>query len=298
MSLTFRSFAKINLHLQVVGRRADGYHELRTVFQTVDLHDLITLEAVGRGVELAVVEGDAPAGSGNLAVRAAQAFLERWAPTAGVRITLRKRIPLGGGLGGGSSNAATVLRGLATLFRVRPDGAAVWAVARSLGADVPYFLVGGTALGVGRGDEIVPLPELPEQEVWLLVPPVAIPTAEIYAALADCPPGTALDPELAPLLAGEGPRRIPELPGRNDLEPLVCERFPVVEAVYNAALAVGASGARLSGSGATMYACFAAGAAGDRLTACLPVGTRVIRALTLNRASLEERVRWRDAAGG
>ncbi|MGH9464316.1 MAG: 4-(cytidine 5'-diphospho)-2-C-methyl-D-erythritol kinase [Thermoanaerobaculia bacterium] len=297
MSWTFRSFAKINLHLQVVGRRADGYHELRTVFQTVDLHDLITLEVAATGVELVVTEGGSPSGSENLAVRAARLFLGRWAPASGVRITLTKRIPVGGGLGGGSSNAATVLRGLAALFDVQPDPTELWTTARSLGADVPYFLVGGTALGVGRGDEVVPLPDLPEQELWLVVPPIEIPTAVIYAALEE-PGAASLDPALGPLLAGTGSRRIADLPARNDLEPLARERFPLLREVYNGLQSVGASCARLSGSGATVFACFAASPAGDRLTECLPVGTRVIRAFTLNRTSLRERFRSRDAVGG
>jgi 4-diphosphocytidyl-2-C-methyl-D-erythritol kinase len=297
MSLTFRSFAKINLHLQVVGRRADGYHELRTVFQTVDLHDSVTLEAAASGVELTVVEGAAPPGDDNLASRAARAFLDRWAPMVGVRITLRKRIPVGGGLGGGSSNAAAVLRGLAALLDVRPDPTELWTVARALGADVPYFLVGGTALGIGRGDEVVPLPELPEQELWLVVPPIEVATTAIYAALDEVAVA-ALDPALGPLLAGEGARRLAELPGRNDLEPVARERFPMLGEVYNALLSVGASCARLSGSGATVFACFAASPAGDGLAARLPVGTRVIKALTLNRTSLQERFRCRDAVGG
>lgn len=295
--MTFRSFAKINLHLQVVGRRADSYHELRTVFQTVDLHDSVTLEAIPSGIELAVVEGVAPTGDDNLAARAARLFLARWAPQAGVRITLRKRIPVGGGLGGGSSNAAAVLRGLAVLLDVRPDPTELWRLARALGADVPYFLVGGTALGIGRGDEVVPLPELPEQELWLVVPPIEVETAAIYAALDEVA-GAALDPALWPLLAGQGPRRLAELPCRNDLEPVARDRFPLLREVYNALLSVGASCARLSGSGAAMFASFAASPAGDGLAARLPVGTRVIKALTLNRASLQERFRCRDAVGG
>jgi 4-diphosphocytidyl-2-C-methyl-D-erythritol kinase len=297
MSCTFPSFAKINLHLQVVGRRADGYHELRTVFQTVDLHDLITLEPRASGLELEVVEGKAPAGPANLAFRAAEQFLARWAPGTGVRIVLRKRIPVGGGLGGGSSNAGTVLRGLASLLDVRPSRADLWQIARGLGADVPYFLVGGTALGVGRGDEVVPLPDLPEQEVWLIVPPVEIPTAGVYAALGE-PPSTALDPDAAALFDGGPGLRLAELPGRNDLEPVARQRFPVLDGVYNALSTAGASCARLSGSGATVYACFAASPAAERLAACLPPGTHIVKTLTLSRASLLDRFRWRDPVGG
>ncbi len=146
MRTTFRSFAKINLHLQVVGRRADGYHELVTVFQTVDLSDLLTLELRGADVQLNVSEGDAPGGEENLAYQAAQEFLQRWAPAAGLRMDLKKRIPVGGGLGGGSSNAATVLLGLQRILGVPASRENLQELASQLGADVPYFLWGGTAL--------------------------------------------------------------------------------------------------------------------------------------------------------
>lgn len=293
----FRSFAKINLHLQVVGRRADGYHELRTVFQTVDLHDVISIEPIASGIELVVAEGTAPAGTANLAFRAAETFLATWAPRAGARLTLHKRIPVGGGLGGGSSNAACVLRGLARVLGVEPDPAEVWHLARGLGADVPYFLVGGTALGVGRGDEVVPLPDLPPQEVWLVTPPIEVSTARIFAAWAGSG-GESLDAALSPLLTGAGARSITELAGRNDLEVVAREQFPMLEEVYSTLSRAGASCVRLSGSGSTVFACFAAASAGEALSEVLPAGTRVVRAQTLDRITLQERFCSSGAVGG
>ena len=159
MPKVYRSYAKINLHLQVVGRRADGYHELRTLFQTIDLHDTVGVELGGEGVRLEVRRGDVPSDEGNLAVRAALAYVQRWAPHQGVRLWLDKRIPVGGGLGGGSSNAATVLLALQDLLGDPAPVGELWSLARELGADVPYFLLGGTALGVGRGDEVFPVRE-------------------------------------------------------------------------------------------------------------------------------------------
>ncbi len=218
---TFRSFAKVNLHLEVVGRREDGYHELRTLFQTIDLADELEVERGGRGVALEVVGAELPAGPGNLAWRAAAAFLARWAEAGeGVRLRLTKRIPAGGGLGGGSANAATVLLALCAVWNLRPAYAELWREARELGADVPFFLVGGTALGFGRGDEIVPLPDPagPALELWLAMPPFAVPTRAVFGALE----GLRRRQPSALLLAAEigaAPPRERGWVGDNDLEP-------------------------------------------------------------------------------
>ncbi len=289
MTGNYRSFAKINLHLQVVGRRADGYHELRTVFQSVELHDLLHLERTDGGVDLAVVEGEAPGGTANLAARAAQAFLGRWAPDAGVRIRLHKRIPAGGGLGGGSSNAATVLTALQDLFAAPAPSAELWALARELGADVPFFLVQGTALGFGRGDEVVPLPDLPEEPVWIVAPALAVSTAEVFGRLEN--PGSApLDPRIAAFLQAAGEGGPQELPGRNDLQERVLEWYPPLGEVYNALFEVGATTARLSGSGACFFAFFESERPPLRLLdQRLPPGTLVLETRTLSRAGALQR---------
>lgn len=281
----------------MVGRRADGYHELRTVFQTVDLADTLELTATAGGVELIVASGSAPGGADNLAAAAAAAFLERWAPDRGLRIVLHKRIPLGGGLGGGSSNAATVLAAMPHLLGVVAAAGEVWEVARNLGADVPYFLVGGTALGVGRGDEVVPLPDLPEQEVWLATPPQQVSTAEVFGRLATVG-ASAWSPHLLDLVHGEGSGEIAGIGGRNDLEAGVLDAYPGVAAVYNALLEAGASCVRLSGSGATVFACFRSEEAGERAVALLPSETSVVRTRTLSRATLRRRRPYAAAGEG
>lgn len=279
----------------MVARRPDGYHELRTIFQTVDLHDLLTVEPAAM-LELAVT-GDAPAGEENLVHRAARGFLERWAPGRGARLTLEKRIPAGGGLGGGSSDAATTLLALADLLGVRPPAGELVALARALGADVPYFLVGGTALGRGRGDEVSPLPDLPEEPVWLVVPPVRVPTVAVFAALAG-PPDDAPDPAVEPILAGRWRGGLAALPGRNDLTSTVLAAYPEVRTVYNALIRAGAACVRLSGSGATIFAVFAEPVSSENLSAGLPSGTRVIPARTMGRATLEGRRLIEGTEGG
>jgi len=285
MSRVYRSFAKVNLHLQVVGRRADGYHELRTLFQTIALHDVLEVELGGEGVRLAVEGAELPGDERNLAHRAAARFLERWAPEQGVELGLRKRLPVGGGLGGGSSNAATVLLALRELVGRPQRVADLWPLARELGADVPFFLVGGTALGFGRGDEVVPIPDLPEREIWLALPPVAVPTAEIFAALP-APMSAALAAPILALAGGEPPPREWEAAAQNDLQELVLGRFTVIREVYTRLRAGGARGVRLSGSGSSLLAWFEDAARAEAVARTLPEGTRLERTRTVNRASV------------
>ena len=291
---TYRSFAKINLHLQVDGRYPDGYHRLTTIFQTVSLHDLISLEILAEPtITLRVPGGGAPEGEGNLAWRAAHEALNRWAPGRGARIEIRKRIPSGGGLGGGSSNAAVVLSAIPEILGVTVDPSEMTEVARTLGADVPFFLVGGTALGTGRGDEISPLPDLEEQEVVLVNPGISVSTAEIFGAL-ELPEGRANPAGLLSVLESGSCVRIADLDAFNDLEEPVLERVPEVRSVYTALRQAGATCVRLSGSGGTVFACFAPSRRGREVELDLPDEARVYAARTVSRAALNEA---RSAAG-
>lgn len=291
---TFPSRAKLNLHLQVVGHRADGYHELRTVFTAIDLHDTIGIALAESGdITLKVAAGDAPSGDANLAYRAAAAYRERWAPELGIALELRKRIPMGGGLGGGSSNAASVLRGLRALTGQPRDRLELLPVARELGADVPFFLSGGLAVGFGRGDELLPLPDLSApKRLWLIVPPVAVETAAAFRALGDLT-AKPLPLSIFRSLSGGEPSRWEDLLGWNDFQPTILRRFADIAEAHDELLACGASWVRLSGSGAALFADFAdpdrAAEAVRRLGAkcrCEPIAT-VPRAL--------DESRWRAA---
>ncbi len=288
MSPLYRSFAKINLHLQVVGRRADGFHELRTLYQTVSDHDLLRVELTSGEISLSIAEGSVEAGEGNLALKAARAYLEHWKPGAGVRLELFKRLPIGAGLGGGSSNAATVLVALTDLTGIPEDRGELWRIARAIGADVPYFLVGGTALGVGRGDEIIALPELSQASLWIVTPPISISTGSVFAAL-----GPHYDSEVAAeLLALAGGLQVPRVSafrGRNDLEPVVFERYPMVASVYNALLEAGAESVGLSGSGSSVFARFAEQKPPSSWVERLPAGSRVVQTTTLSRVEMQAR---------
>jgi 4-diphosphocytidyl-2-C-methyl-D-erythritol kinase len=287
MATTYRSFAKINLHLEVVGRRPDGYHELRTVFQTVSLHDLIEVSLAGPGVELALRGRRVAAGESNLAHRAAVAFLERWGGGRGVRLVLDKRIPVEGGLGGGSSNAATVLLALRELIGSPADEADLVEVAAGLGADVPYFLLGGTALGTGRGDVVEPLPDLGEDDLWLFDPGQGVSTRRVFeSGLIE--PRTAPDPLLDALRRG-AVRGASGAVGANDLEPAVFAVSAAVREVYNSLVSIGMKRIRVSGSGSTLFA-FRSGAEDEReALSILPGDVRVFRVRTMSRASFSAR---------
>jgi 4-diphosphocytidyl-2-C-methyl-D-erythritol kinase len=178
--LSLRSYAKINLGLEVLGTREDGYHELRTIFQTVDLHDDIVLRPRPREITVRCDHPLVPNDATNLAVRAAEALRGFAKRKDGVEITITKRIPVAGGLGGGSSNAASVLLGLDRLWRLGLGPAGLHPIAARLGADVPYFLTGGTALGLARGDEIYPLHLQVRAHIVLVDPGRPVSTAAVF----------------------------------------------------------------------------------------------------------------------
>ncbi len=181
MSLRLPSFAKVNLGLEVLGLRKDGYHELRTIFQTVALHDDVTLRLTRRpGVTLRCDHPGVPRGASNLAAKAALALAKHAGRKHGVAITIEKRIPVAAGLGGGSSNAATVLIGLDRLWKLGLGIDGLNPFARRIGADVPFFLYGGTALGLARGDEIYPLLRQLRGELVLVDPGRPISTAAVF----------------------------------------------------------------------------------------------------------------------
>ncbi len=185
MHLTLPAPAKVNLYLEVLGRRGDGFHALETIFQTLDLADEVTVAVTaGSGVALRCSAPGVPADATNLAWRAAAAYLaER--PLGHVELTLIKRIPHGAGLGGGSSDAAAVLRALARLDAKPLPAARLHAIATGLGSDVPFFLLGGTALAHGRGEVLTPLPPAPATTVTVLMPAAHLPTPAVFKELTE-----------------------------------------------------------------------------------------------------------------
>jgi 4-diphosphocytidyl-2-C-methyl-D-erythritol kinase len=248
--------AKVNLHLEVLGCRSDGFHELRTLFATVGVWDELELEAAPAGIlELEVIpQGLVSGGSDNLVLRAARALQASAGVTRGARMTLRKRIPVAAGLGGGSSDAAGALVALARLWGCEGDLATLLPLAASLGSDVPFFLVGGAAWGVGRGAEVYPLPDLPPYWAVLLPGETAVATREVYARV----PPRGLDSwrptEIYNWVVGGG--ELPLAACRNELEPVVIAGWPGVGRRLEALRDARPLLALVSGSGGAVFALF------------------------------------------
>lgn len=255
--LALPAFAKINLSLEILGPRTDGYTEIRTVFQTISLHDRLRLRLTrGGGVSLRVT-GGAPPGRSNLVFRALERACRLAGYRGGVEAELEKVIPTAAGLGGGSSDAAAAALGLLRLTRTKAAPEEVHRLCRGLGSDVPFFLTGGCALGVGRGEEVYPLPDTPRRWCLLVSPPIAISTPQAYRwALRK--PSARLTPLPRPaniscLSLLQGPLGV----AGNDFEPAVFSRFSSLRRLRSALRNAGAECVALSGSGATVYALFA-----------------------------------------
>jgi 4-diphosphocytidyl-2-C-methyl-D-erythritol kinase len=257
--------AKLNLFLRVTGRRADGYHELDSIFVPITLGDRISIEArpsSERRVTLCGSFGDLPADRRNLAVRAALDFMAEFAVTAEVLIDLRKAIPAGAGLGGGSSDAAAVLLMMAALFRPElPDASARLAqVALKIGADVPFFLNPVPARVTGIGERIAPLGDLPQLAIVVAVPPIEVPTAAVFRDLhPDDWSGAAPDADVRAIMTGA---THPHL-FVNDLARVAMARFPAIADAKAHVEAAGARAAAMTGSGAGVFGIFDSPAAAE-----------------------------------
>ncbi len=253
-----RAYAKINLTLDVLGRRADGYHELATVMQTVDLYDTICLTAAGNNRVQLICTVPELSNDDNLAARAAQLLRQRLALRQGILIELHKRIPIAAGLGGGSSDAAAVLLALQQWWQLQLSPSDLLDIAISLGSDVPFFLNGGLALCEGRGERVTALaPYWPGSMRWLLLlkPAIGVSTAAVFRDLpASDYTGDAHSRAVSTALnAGQMPR-LEDL--RNGLERSVLEHFPEVAHARADLLEAGAPVVRLSGTGPTLFAPF------------------------------------------
>lgn len=243
--------AKINRLLHIVGRRADGYHLLQTLFQFIDLNDTLTFESRDDGKIIILPENVNGIPTEQNLVYKAALILQRKFPSRflGATITLQKQIPMGAGLGGGSSNAATTLIGLNHLWGLSLSEDALMACGISLGADVPVFILGKSAWGEEIGDKLTPV-ELDEPWIALLTPPCHVETAKMYAS-SELTRNTSPF-RIGTLAADEIKNIISD--GKNDFEPVVCQHFPEVDKAMKWLSNFGK--ARLSGSGASVFSCF------------------------------------------
>jgi 4-diphosphocytidyl-2-C-methyl-D-erythritol kinase len=268
------SFAKLNLDLRVGNKRADGYHEMRTVFQTISLKDDLAIE-LERTRKTEILLDSSVEIPENLVVRGAKAVLDHLRLTARVRFVLEKRIPMGAGLGGGSSNAAAVLIALPALLGKPIPLAELGRLGAQLGSDVPYFLCGGTAVGLGRGTELYPLPDLPAVTALVVASGLHVSTAEAYRALNR---GVRSEPEAPALpnvtnaltsldeflmlrefqavvwrLSASG---LALLPLKNDFEEVVFQKHPELRQLVRKLRRLGAQPAQMTGSGSAVFGIF------------------------------------------
>ena len=266
MSTVWRAFAKVNLDLRIVGRRGDGYHEIRTILQAIDLNDEIHVSP-SKSFSFTATEG--PRDEENLVVRAVRAFEAETSITVSLRLDLDKRIPSGGGLGGGSADAAATLMGLGRWYGVQLPGERLHQLLAGLGSDVPFFALGGRALGIGRGERLFPLPDDADYRLLLVDPGLSIPTTEAYSWLTlsgesnnifcfcarFVPPQGSVEPFGDFLL--------------NDFETPLFRRYPELDEIKRKLSASGAYHAALTGSGATIFGRFRNQADADKAAADL-----------------------------
>jgi 4-diphosphocytidyl-2-C-methyl-D-erythritol kinase len=284
-----RSLAKVNLDLRVVHKRADGFHELRTVFQTISLADTIVIEY--EPARRTVLELDDPlAIPDNLVLRAARAALDAMRTHARVRFRLQKRIPMGGGLGGGSSNAAAVLLALPVLAGRRIPFDRLMGLGAELGSDVPFFLTGGTAVAIGRGTEFYGLPAVAAEPMVVVTSSIKVATGPAYQALGQGLTSPDLSRKINDFqlfvrtLGDLRSARAASTLSANDFESAVFSQQPLLKKMWGR-LRKHAAGARMTGSGSALFAVFGSKAERDLVAKTLE-GDRVFEDCRVIPASL------------
>ena len=257
MKIKFKTPAKINLGLHIHGKREDGFHELETIFQMVSLYDDVELELLSSGIKLECDTPGVPTDDTNLVCKAALLLRQSYQVEGkGVSIRLKKKIPFGAGLGGGSGNAAGVLMGLNRLWDLNIEREKLLALAAELGSDVPFFLTSPCALGMGRGEQLKVLKPCAKFQVLLVFPGFPVATSWVYQNLKL--KLTKRENNISILRKNLSLSDITSLGSRlyNDLEPVVIQRFPEVQVVKDELGAWGALGVLLSGSGSTVFGIF------------------------------------------
>ena len=249
-----RALAKINLDLRVLGKRPDGFHELRTVFQTISLADTLEI-AYTPGRKTAITLADDLRIADNLVVRAARLVMDAMRATGRIEMRLTKRIPMGAGLGGGSSDAAAVLLALPVLVGRAGDLPKLSAIGEQLGSDVPFFLLGGTAVGIGRGSELFPLPDAPAQRGILVAPGIHVNTAQAYRDLS---PRLTTELQQNKIFSFQSVTWDTSslASGRNDFESVVFEHHRKLATLKKRLVQAGATAALMTGSGSALFGLF------------------------------------------
>lgn len=274
--LELKALGKINLGLDILGRRENGYHDVRMVMQTVYLYDRVTLEKTREpGIEISTNLSYLPVNENNIAYKAAELLRGEFGLREGIRITLEKHIPVAAGMAGGSSNAAAVLFGMNRMFGLGLSEEGLKERGVTLGADVPYCIMRGTVLAEGIGEILTPLPPLPKCYVLIAKPPLSASTRTVYEKIDR--EGIKSHPDIDGILAGLQEGDLQQVAGSmgNVLEQVMLEEHPVLQRIKDVMIGAGALNAMMSGSGPTVFGIFTsrgrARAAAARLKRQTPV---------------------------
>ncbi len=280
VQVTVPSLAKLNLDLRILGKRSDGYHELRTILQTISLGDRLTIGfESSKGSSLYLDSSiEIP---DNLVLRAAKLVMEKLKIRARIHISLKKKIPMGAGLGGGSSNAASILLAIPALAGKPLAIAEAVAMAKSLGSDVPFFLIGGTALGIGRGTELYPLGDLPRHSAVVVHSGIHVSTAEAYRALGyesvtnplTSPPEFPMLGEFQTVAWSLHRFSLDQLSLKNDFEEPVFASHPQLASTARKLRRLGAKPSLMTGSGSAVFGVFSSAQGASAAAAQFPPGT-------------------------
>jgi 4-diphosphocytidyl-2-C-methyl-D-erythritol kinase len=291
-SIALNAFAKINLGLRILGKRPDGYHEIRTLYQTVELHDNLEVALVPGpdGVDVECEDAAVPSGRRNLVYQACQLWKGARGLKGGIEVRLKKQIPTGSGLGGASSDAAAALLGLERLSGNRLDLVTRLRLAARLGSDVPFFFLGGRVLGCGRGEEVYPLADLPRRHCLVVFPGFSVSTPEAYRKA-----GVRLTKRFAAHkmeFFGVWSRVPLETwgPAENDFEQVVFAKWPELGRLKSQLIQAGAETALLTGSGSAVYAIFDSATRLLRASKSIPASWQAFRTRTLPRAEYQRRL--------
>jgi 4-diphosphocytidyl-2-C-methyl-D-erythritol kinase len=255
-SLELKARAKINLSLDVLGKRPDGYHLVRMIMQTVELHDKIVLETIPGGIEIACSCPGVPPGTENIVYKAARLLQKECKIKKGIRIKIKKNIPIAAGLGGGSSNAAAVLKGMNAIFSLGLQQAELMKLGAEIGADVPYCIKGGTALAEGIGEILTGLGTFKGVNIVLVKPKIKVSTAWVYNNLDLA--AVQSRPDTQALIKAILSKRIADVASnmKNVLEVVTARRFAVIEEIKGRLIELGALGSVMTGSGPSVFGVF------------------------------------------
>lgn len=255
-SMKLKARAKINLSIDIVGKRPDGYHEVNMIMQSIKLYDTIFIEPLISGVEVVSDNPKIPSGAGNIVYKAAKLIINKYDIKSGVKITIQKRIPIAAGLGGGSSDAAAVLRGINEMFSLNIPQQELMDLGKEIGADVPFCIKGGTALAGGIGEKLTALTEFNNVPIVIVKPNIRVSTPWVYKNLDLEKVTNRPDTEL--LLKAIRDRRVDVVSHNlsNVLEVVTAERYRVIKKIKKILIENGANGSLMSGSGPSVFGVF------------------------------------------